>query len=105
MFPVIGKVIGYLSEFELNLDVLINFIIENIKPRIIDDKRIVGFYIRTIDEDFNKQFPNGMFPMGMAHGSLGVLFAISKLYKNNKLNSDIYVNYLYNLYEIFPKRR
>ncbi|MBS6535738.1 lanthionine synthetase LanC family protein [Peptoniphilus harei] len=104
LFPVIGKVIGYLSEFELNLDVLINFIIENIKPRIIDDKRIVGFYIRTIDEDFNKQFPNGMFPMGMAHGSLGVLFAISKLYKNNKLNSDIYVNYLYNLYEIFSKK-
>lgn len=104
LFPVIGKVIGYLSEFELNLDVLINFIIENIKPRIIDEKRIVGFYIRTIDEDFNKQFPNGMFPMGMAHGSLGVLFAISKLYKNNKLNSDIYVNYLYNLYEIFSKK-
>lgn len=104
LFPVIGKVIGYLSEFELNLDVLINFIIENIKPRIIDEKRIVGFYIRTIDEDFNKQFPNGMFPMGMAHGSLGVLFAISKLYKNNKLNSDIYINYLYNLYEIFSKK-
>lgn len=105
LFPIIGKVICYLSEFELNLDVLVNFIIENIKPRIIDGKRIVGFYIRTIDEDFNKQFPNGMFPMGMAHGSLGVLFALSKLYKTNKLKSEIHVNYLYNMYEIFSKQQ
>lgn len=104
LFPIIGKVISYLSEFDLNLDVLINFVIENIKPRSINGKDIIGFYIRDTNEDFNKQFPNGIFPLGMAHGSLGVLFALSKLYKNNKLNSDIYVNYLYNLYEIFSKK-
>lgn len=104
LFPIIGKVISYLSEFDLNLDVLINFVIENIEPRSINGKDIIGFYIRDTNEDFNKQFPNGIFPLGMAHGSLGVLFALSKLYKNNKLNSDIYVNYLYNLYEIFSKK-
>lgn len=104
LFPIIGKVISYLSEFDLNLDVLINFVIENIKPRSINGKDIIGFYIRDTNEDFNKQFPNGIFPLGMAHGSLGVLFALSKLYKNSKLNSDIYVNYLYNLYEIFSKK-
>lgn len=104
LFPIIGKVISYLSEFDLNLDVLINFVIENIKPRSINGKDIIGFYIRDTNEDFNKQFPNGIFPLGMAHGSLGVLFALSKLHKNNKLNSDIYVNYLYNLYEIFSKK-
>lgn len=105
LFPIIGKVISYLSEFDLNLDVLINFVIENIEPRSINGKDIIGFYIRNTNEDFNKQFPNGIFPLGMAHGSLGVLFALSKLYKNNKLNSDIYVNYLYNLYEIFSKKK
>lgn len=104
LFPIIGKVISYLSEFDLNLDVLINFVIENIEPRSINGKDIIGFYIRDTNEDFNKQFPNGIFPLGMAHGSLGVLFALSKLHKNNKLNSDIYVNYLYNLYEIFSKK-
>lgn len=104
LFPLIGKIISYLSEFNFNLDVLINFIIENIKPRIIDEKEIVGFYINKIDENFNKLFPNGIFPMGMAHGSLGVLFALSKLYKNNRLDSDLYINYLYNLYETFSKK-
>lgn len=104
LFPIIGKVISYLSEFDLNLDVLIKFIIENIKPRLINGKEIIGFYISKVDEDFNKLFPNGIFPMGMAHGSLGVLFALSKLYKNNRLDSDLYINYLYNLYETFSKK-
>lgn len=104
LFPLIGKIISYLSEFDFNLDVLISFIIENISPRRINGKEIIGFYIKELNDDFIKLFPNGMFPMGMAHGSLGVLFALSKLYKNGKLKSDLYVNYLYNLYEIFSKK-
>lgn len=104
-FPLMGNTLCYLSDFNLDTNEISNFLINSISFKDVNGISIPNFFINNIDETFNKYYPKGIIPLGMAHGSLKPLIALSKFYskgnKEDKLKKSIVD--LFNLYEVFSR--
>lgn len=105
IFPIIAKIINFLNDLNFDVTKIKFFLINNISFKELEGKTIPKFYIRDIDINFRKKFPKGIIPLGMAHGSLGVLVSLSNLYKDGDTMLYKYIADLFNLYEIFQKKR
>lgn len=80
LVPTIGDILYNFYNNENNFEVLIKFLIDISGKKLVGDTYIPKFHIVDLNNEFIDKYPEGILPLGMAHGFLRPLIALSKCY-------------------------
>lgn len=106
IFPLLGNIIYLMEEVNTNHENILDYVVKSAMNKKFKEWSVPAFHVSNLNEDFTKSFPDGIMPLGMAHGCLKPLLAMAKLFSKGYKQEDLLkgINNLFKLYEVFSKR-
>lgn len=106
IFPLLGNVIYLMEDVDSKNEKIVDYVVKSTMSKKFKQWNVPAFHVSDLNEDSAKLFPDGVIPLGMAHGCLRVLLAMSKLFSEGYREDSLLegINNLFILYEIFSRR-
>ena len=106
IFPMLGNIIYLMEEPNPKNQKIVDYVVRSTMNKKFKQWNVPAFHVRNLNEDFAKSFPDGIIPLGMAHGCLKPLLAMAKLFSKGYKQESLLegINNLFKLYEVFSRR-